>query len=299
MAEGMRRDVVVADGVRVQVAEAGPPEGLPVILLHGFPETGDCWSRLVGPLTAAGYRVLAPDQRGYGASDRPRRVAAYALDRLAGDVLGLIESTGRPRAALVGHDWGGVVAWWVATRFPDRVERLVALNAPHPVAFRRYLATHPGQWLRSWYVLLFQVPWLPEALLRRGGWAMLARALVRTARPGAFAGADLEGYRRAWSEPRAITAMLHWYRAALRHPPAPPADERVRVPALLIWGARDRFLGRGLAGASLALCDRGRVKFLEDATHWLHHEDPEQVSRLVLEFLGEGPGSESRESAAP
>src|SRR5262249_4933840 len=159
------------------------------------------------------------------------------------------------RAAVVGHDWGGIVAWWLAIRHPGRVGRLAILNAPHPVAFRRYLWRHPAQLLRSWDVFFFPVPRLPEANFRRGDWQPLRKALGPTSRPGTFTDLDLDDYRRAWSQPGAMTAMIHWYRAALRRPPGPPADPRVRVPTLLIWGPRDRFLGRGLADASLALCD--------------------------------------------
>jgi pimeloyl-ACP methyl ester carboxylesterase len=287
MADDIRHALIpAADGVRLHVAAAGPEDGPPVILLHGFPEPWTCWRNEISPLAGAGYLVLAPDQRGYGTSDRPGPVAAYALDRLAADVLGIIEATGRPKAAaLVGHDWGGIVAWWVAIRHPERLERLVVLNAPHPVAFRRHLRSHPRQMMRSSYALFFQIPGLPEWLLRRGYWRRLASAMRRTSRPGTFTEAELDEYRRAWSEPGAMTAMLHWYRAALRHRPGPPTDPRVRVPVLLIWGSRDRFLGRDLAPLSLALCDRGRLEFLEEATHWVQHEEPERVNRLLMNFL--------------
>jgi len=273
--------------IRLEVAHLGPENGPPVILLHGFPEGSACWRHQVGPLAAAGFRVTVPDQRGYGLSAKPRGIDAYALDRLAADVLGLIEASESTRVSLVGHDWGGIVAWWVALTDPDRVERLAVLNAPHPVAFRRYLWSHPRQLLRSWYILAFQLPWLPEALLRRRDWRALARMLRVSSRPGTFPAADLDAYRRAWSAPGAITGMIHWYRAALRRPPAPPADPRVNVPTLLIWGTQDRFLGRDLAEASLALCAAGRLERIEEATHWVQHEEPDRVNRLLIDFLRE------------
>ncbi len=288
MIDDLRPTIIRVDGINLSVTRAGPAGGDPVILLHGFPEDWSCWRGQIGPLAEAGFDVLAPDQRGYGASDKPRGVAAYGLDRLADDVAGLIESTGRPSASLVGHDWGGVVAWWTAVRHPARVDRLAILNAPHPVVFRRYLRTHPAQLLRSWYVFFFQVPRLAEAMFRRRNWRGLARALVRSSRPGTFSEADLERYRRAWSEPGAITSMIHWYRAALRHPPATSADPRVHLPTLLIWGARDHFLARGLAERSLALCDAGRLEWFEEATHWVQHEEPERVNRLLIDFLRGG-----------
>jgi pimeloyl-ACP methyl ester carboxylesterase len=279
---------IASNGVTLDVAQAGPESDRPVVLLHGFPEPWACWRRQIGPLAEAGYRVLAPDQRGYGRSDKPRRVADYALDVLAADVLGLVEATGRQRVALVGHDWGAIVAWWVALPHADRLDRLINLNGPHPVAFRRYLRSHPAQLPRSWYVFFFQLPGLPEWQLRRKGWSALTRALRATSRPGTFTDEDLDRYRRAWSEPGALRAMIHWYRAALRHPPRPPTDARVKVPTLLIWGARDRFLGPGLAEASLAFCDRGRLEPIAEATHWVQHEEAERVNRGMLEFLAEG-----------
>jgi epoxide hydrolase 4 len=277
---------IATNGITLHAVQAGPDDGPPVLLLHGFPETWSCWRDQIGPLAAAGYRVTAPDQRGYNRSDKPSRVADYGLDVLAADVVGLIDATGRPKATLVGHDWGGVVAWWVAITHPERVERLAILNAPHPVAFRRHLWTHPGQLLRSWYVFFFQLPLLPEANFRRGSYKILAQALRSTSRPGAFRDEDLDEYRRAWSEPGALRAMIHWYRAALRHPPAAPADPRVRVPTLLIWGMRDRFASPKLVDASLSYCDDARVERIDAATHWVQHEEPDRVNRLLIDFLG-------------
>jgi pimeloyl-ACP methyl ester carboxylesterase len=286
MSDAFRHGTIPTNGLRLHVVESGPEDGPPVILLHGFPELWSCWRRQVGPLADAGFRVLAPDQRGYGLSDKPGPVSAYALDTLADDVLGLIESTGHPRAALVGHDWGGVVAWWVATRNPGRVERLAILNAPHPAASKRYALTSPRQLLKSWYIFAFQLPWLPEALIRRDDCRPLAEILRKTSRPATFSDADLDEYRLAWSRPGAITAMLQWYRAMLRHGPTMKPDARVIVPALILWGVHDRFLERGMAEATLDLCERGRLEFSEQATHWIQHEEPDRVNRRLIEFLG-------------
>lgn len=285
---GERHTESHVNGIRLHVVEAGPPEGPPVVLLHGFPENWYGWRHQIGPLADAGFRVVVPDQRGYAASEKPRAVSAYGLDVLADDAAALVESTGAPHAAVVGHDWGGIVAWWLAIRRPDLVSRLVVLNAPHPIAFRRYLATSPRQLLKSWYTFYFQVPRLPEALFRRRNWASLAGTLRSTSRPGTFSDADLDRYRAAWSEPGAITAMIHWYRAAMRVPPAPREDVRVHVPTLLIWGAQDQFLDLRTTGPSLDYCDRGTLKIIEEATHWVQHEEPERVNRLLLDFLRDG-----------
>jgi pimeloyl-ACP methyl ester carboxylesterase len=210
---------ITCNGVTLNVIRAGPTNGAPVVLLHGFPEPASlCWQRQIRPLGEAGLRLLAPDQRGYNTSDKPEGVAAYTLDVLAADVLGILDAQGLPTAALVGHDWGGIVAWWTALRHPQRVERLAILNAPHPVAGQRYILTHPRQMLKSWYVFFFQLPGLPEAHLKRGNWRPLCRALQKTNRPGIFTENDLDEYRRAWSEPGAIKAMINWYRACRGEP---------------------------------------------------------------------------------
>jgi pimeloyl-ACP methyl ester carboxylesterase len=186
---------------------------------------------------------------------------------------------------VAGHDWGGIVAWWLAVRRPELLGRLAVLNAPHPVVFRRHLRSSPRQLLKSWYAFAFQLPWLPEAMLRRRNWRPLSEALRSSSRPGTFSEADLECYRRAWSEPGAITAMVHWYRAALRHRPRTPADTRIHVPTLLIWGTKDAALDRGLARPSIEQCEHGKLELLEEATHWVQHEEPDRVNRLLLDFL--------------
>ena len=170
----------------MHVAEAGPADGPLVVLLHGFPEFWYGWRHQIGALAAAGYRVLAPDQRGYHLSDRPRGLDAYAVDRLAADVIGLIAARGRDTATVVGHDWGAGVAWWLALRHPSWLERMAILNVPHPAVLLRHLRRDPTQWLRSWYILFFQLPRLPEALLRANDYAGMARGLRRSAQAGTF-----------------------------------------------------------------------------------------------------------------
>jgi pimeloyl-ACP methyl ester carboxylesterase len=282
-------------GITLHAATAGPADGPLVVLLHGFPEFWYGWRKQIRPLADAGLRVVAPDQRGYNLSEKPKGLAHYTLDALADDVVALIDATGRDRAAVVGHDWGGIVAWWLAMRNPERVSRVAVLNAPHPdvLVSNRFLKS-PTQVLKSWYVLAFQLPWLPEAGLGRKHGKSLARSLRKTSRPGAFSDEDLEAYRRAWEQPGALTAMLNWYRAALRARPSRSPSPRVRVPALVLWGVNDAFINRQFANDALSRCDQGRLEFFEGATHWLHHEEPERVNRLLTGFLtadaGEGEG---------
>jgi pimeloyl-ACP methyl ester carboxylesterase len=278
---------VETNGVRLHVVEAGPESGPLVVLLHGFPEFWYGWRRQVPALARAGFRVVAPDQRGYGTSDKPAGVAAYAIDELARDVVGLIEACGRERATVVGHDWGAAVAWWLALVQPQCVERLGILNVPHPAVMRRHLVGNPRQVLRSWYVFAFQPPRFAEWLLAREDFSRLARA-VRGGRRGTCTADDLARYREAWAQPGALTAMVNWYRAAFRAPGRRLATPRVRVPTLVLWGACDRFLGRELVAPSAALCDEARVVFYEGATHWVQHDEAEAVNEELVHLAGHG-----------
>jgi pimeloyl-ACP methyl ester carboxylesterase len=268
----------------LHVAEAGPADGPPTILLHGFPESWLGWRRQIGPLAGSGLRLAVPDQRGYGQSDRPRGLAAYHLDRLAGDVIALADACTFGKFRLVGHDWGGLVAFWTASFFPDRIERLAVLNGFHPGVFGPYLRRHPGQVLRSAYAGAFQLPLIPERLLTARDGLALREMLRRSARPGTFSEADLDRYAEDWRRPGAVTAMLNWYRALARLPREtnPP---RIAAPTLILWGRRDPALQPGLAQASLAHCDRGRVQWIPQATHWVQHEAAAEVNAALIAFL--------------
>lgn len=278
-------EYVETNGVRLHVAMAGPDDGPLAILLHGFPEFSYGWRHQIQHLATDGFRVWAPDQRGYNLSDKPKRVSAYSVEELAKDVVGLIDAAGQERAYLVGHDWGAAVAWWVATRYPERLRQLVILNVPHGAVMQRQLRRSLSQLRKSWYILFFQLPWLPEALARLGNWRQLVKTITSSSRVGTFTDEDFARYRAAWSERGAYRSMLNWYRAALRFPPKLPTDLRITVPTLMIWGAKDRFLGREMAQLSIDLCDQGELVFLEEATHWVQHEEPEAVNQLITRFL--------------
>lgn len=272
----------MTNGLTLHVIETGSRDGRPTFLLHGFPEFWWGWRHQLEPLAREGFRVIVPDQRGYNLSEKPQRVEAYTLDLLAGDILHLADSRELSTFAVVGHDWGGIVGWHLASTRPDRVSRLVAINAPHPAVIRAYARQHPGQMLRSAYAGFFQIPWLPEIVLRAGDFRLMKRAMRSSSRPGTFSDADLDRYQSAWAEPGALTAMLNWYRALSS---SPATTARVPIPTLLIWGVQDRFLQRGLAEASLALCEHGRALWIDDATHWVQHEEPNRVNAAMLAFL--------------
>jgi epoxide hydrolase 4 len=282
----LRHLTLATHGVRLHAVEAGPEDGPLLILLHGFPEFWYGWRRQIGPLAAAGFRVLVPDQRGYNTSDKPRSVAAYGLDQLALDVVGLIDATGVEKACVVGHDWGGVVGWWLGIRYPQRIERLALLNIPHPLVMQRTLLRSAVQRKKSHYIFAFQLPWLPERAFARDDFAYAEKTLRVSSRPGAFNDEDIARYKEAWSQPGAVRSMIHWYRAALRARPRMPKNPRVPVPTLLIWGTQDRFLGEEMAAPSLALCDQGRLERIPEATHWVQHEEAERVNGLLIDFCG-------------
>ncbi len=272
------------NGIRLHCIEAGPRNGPLVILLHGFPEFWWGWRYQIGSLAQAGFRVLAPDQRGYNLSDKPTGRRAYHIDTLAKDVIGLADALGRETFHLVGHDWGGIVAWWVATRYPQRVTKLVIANAPHPSIVGSYMRAHPSQMLRSLYAGFFQLPFVPEALLSANHHRSLKQALLRSSRPGTFSDTDLNLYEQAWSVPGALTCMLNWYRA-LPLAPRHSSDDRLSIPVLVMWGTQDHALEKGLAERSLSLCDKGQVRWFETATHWVHLEAPDAVTTGMLDFF--------------
>ncbi len=275
---------IATNGITLEVAAFGPESGPLVLLLHGFPDLAESWRHQTEPLARAGYRVLVPNQRGYGDSDRPRGVSNYALDLLARDVVGLIDAAGRERAAVVAHDWGAPVACQAASTFPTRVDCVALLAGPHPAAMSKLLRSDFGQLRRSTYMLWFQLPWLSERYLQRDGGRHLADAIQRASRCSLFdSDAIRERYLAAWQKPGAMTAMLNWYRAGLRA----PARERagtIDCRALVVWGAKDAYLTEELGAATAACFTRARLVTLE-ASHWLHLEQPAAVNELLLSFL--------------
>ncbi len=273
------------EGIRLHIVEDGPTEGQAILFLHGFPEFWYSWRHQLSFFADAGYRVIAPDQRGYNLSDKPRGIGAYRIDTLAGDTVALLDALGIQQAFLVGHDWGGSVAWWAAATAPERFPRLAILNVPHPLVMRRFLKSDKTQRRRSWYIFFFQLPWLPEFWYRRRNFEIGVRSLRGTARPGTFSDDDLKAYRQAWGQPGALRAMIHWYRAALRRRPRPPGSMRISQPTLVLWGLRDRFLSQRMIAPSLELCDNARLHELPDASHWVQHEEPGEVNRALAEFL--------------
>jgi epoxide hydrolase 4 len=271
--------------VQLHYREAG--SGPLVVLLHGFPEFWYSWRHLMPALSEAGYHAIAPDMRGYNLSGKPQGIDAYAIDILAEDIAALIRHAGERRAHIIGHDWGGAVAWHLAMRHREMVDRLVILNAPHPRAFARTLRT-PGQLWRSRYMLYFQLPKLPEAAIRRDDFAIIRRILREDpTRPDAFTELDIDRYVAALARPWALTSAINYYRAAARiRPSRPPGySSRIEASTLLIWGDRDKYLSRALTEGLERWVPTLAVEHLPDASHWVLADAPDDVERLVMNFL--------------
>jgi pimeloyl-ACP methyl ester carboxylesterase len=281
------RRVRVGD-IRLHVTEAG--DGPPVVLLHGFPELAHSWRHQVPALAAAGYRAVAPDLRGYGRSDRPAQVEDYGIAALAGDVAGLVAELGGS-AHLVAHDWGGSLAWVLASRAPDTVRSLTILNSPHPVASAEARRESDAQRAKSWYMLLFQFPGVAETWLSADDFANLRAFVFDTAAPGTFSDEDRERFLSALRQDGALTAALNYYRANM--PPAawvrePPQLPPVTAPTMIVWGMADAYLGEELLERSVAKCaGEVRVERLPGVSHWIQQEAPGEVNRLLRDWLGQ------------
>jgi epoxide hydrolase 4 len=272
--------------IKLHAATAG--HGPLVVLLHGFPEFWYSWRHQLAPLAAAGFHAIAPDMRGYNESAKPRGIHSYAVQELVDDVLALIKRESAGPAYLVGHDWGGVVAWRFAALHPELTRRLVILNAPHPAAYARTLRRSLAQWFKSSYVGLFQIPGLAEFVLRRGDYWLIERALRRTPNTNAFSDEDIARYKAALSVPGALTSALNYYRAALWHPRSVFREpQTIKAPTLVIWGEQDSFLSLDLLQDLERWTPDLRIERIATAGHWVQNEAPEEVNRLLLQFLEE------------
>lgn len=284
---GWRETTRSVNGVSLHVVEAGRPGDPLLVLLHGFPEFWWAWRHQITPLAQAGFHVVVPDMRGYNQSEVPEGVAAYELDILAADVVGLADAYRVERFHLVGHDWGAVIGWWVAALYPARLERVVLMDGPHPDVWGRQALRHPTQALRSTYFAFFQLPWVPEATLGGFDFAGLRAMMQGSAKPDTFEPGALDRYAEAWAHSGSLTAMLNYYRA-LRERSSGGEPARLAPPTLILWAGDDKFLERHVAEAGLALCDDGRLEIVEGTSHWLHIEQPERINGRVLAFLSSG-----------
>jgi pimeloyl-ACP methyl ester carboxylesterase len=282
----MRRSTrtINVGAIRLHTVEAGDVRGPLVILLHGFPGYGGSWHAQIDALASSGFRVLAPDQRGFHLSDKPRSVRAYRLDELASDVAALIRVCSARRAIVVGHDWGGQVAWMFAQRFPRMVEKLVIINVPHPRRSLEEGLRSIEQLRKSWYFFFFQLPRLPELWLSRNDYRNLRGWLTREG----VRSSEIVGYvAAAKAGGDSLRGGVNYYRAFMRQVVARtfPRWNRIDAPTLVIWGEKDSFISKGLADPGPELVERLRIERFADARHFVHHDAPGQVNDLLLDFV--------------
>ena len=283
MIETWQHQKVSTNGVQLHCVTQG--EGDLILFLHGFPEFWYSWRHQI-PEFARDHKVVALDLRGYNESDRPQSRSAYHVDELVEDVRGVITALGYDRCVLVGHDWGGAIAWNFVYRYPQLVERLVILNLPHPAKFAQGLRTWQ-QLARSWYILFFQLPFLPELLLQ----VNLQQAMENIFRgmaidKQAFSDVDIEAYTMAMAKPGALTAALNYYRNLptwlLSSRDWPVLRD---VPTLMIWGEEDAALGKELTEGTQAYVEDFQIRYIPNCSHWVQQEQPQRVNQCIRAFL--------------
>lgn len=283
----IRHGYATVNGVRLHYAESGGGDEL-VLLLHGFPEFWYAWRRQLDAL-GKHFHVVAPDMRGYNLSDKPSRVEDYRVDVIARDVIELIDHFGAKHAAIVGHDWGATVAWAVAQRFPERVSKLAVMQVPPAAVWRANMSLR--QLLRSWYMFLFQLPRVPEWMIRRRNMAAIDRTFTNSVfRKGSFNAAEIENYKEALRQPGALTSAVNYYRANFRRLAArgskSKTDERTRVPTLFIFAEQDfAILPETVRGVAEYVDAPYREVRIKDSGHWVQNEAADEINDALIDFL--------------
>jgi pimeloyl-ACP methyl ester carboxylesterase len=287
--------IALPTGVTLNVQIEGPEDGEPILLLHGFPESHRTW-RAVVPELAGDFRVVAPDQRGFGASDKPEGVENYRTDRILEDLVALADAIGLERFTLVGHDWGGAVAWLAALRYPDRLSRLVIVNAPHPLVFQKSLFEDPAQCAASQYISAFRNPAMEQGIAAMGLETFFAKTFASHADISLLSDEERQSYLDDWGAPGAMTAMLNWYRASEIVVPqvgeqadAPAWTKapfpKIVVPTLVLWAMRDTALLPVQLGGLYDLVDNLRLLTIPDAGHFVPWEQPKTVAAAIRDFI--------------
>ena len=272
------------NGVRLHYVSQG--EGPLMLMLHGFPEFWYSWRHQIITFSDS-YRVVASDLRGYNYSDKPQSIKAYSVSELTKDIAGIITQLGYEKCILVGHDWGGALAWYFADEYPEMVNKLIVLNIPHPAKFMESLRT-PQQLKKSWYIFFFQLPYLPEFLLKRNDYQGIASAFTKsTIKESAFTFEDIQAYKKAASQPGALTSAINYYRCSFRQLFKPKkAWKKIDTPTLIIWGENDIFLGKELTHGTTDYVNHLTIKYIPNCSHWVQQEQPQLVNQYIADFLG-------------
>lgn len=277
-----QHEYITTNGVKLHYVTQG--EGPLMLMLHGFPEFWYSWRHQI-PQFAQNFKVVALDLRGYNDSDKPTDQSAYVMDEFIKDVEGVIKGLGYEKCVLVGHDWGGAIAWNFAYAHPEMIQQLIILNLPHPAKFAQGLRT-PQQLLRSYYIFIFQLPWIPELILQSSDYQAIETALKgTTVNKNAFTQVDIKAYKNAAAKPGALTAMLNYYRNIFQQRILNPNQEILEVPTLMIWGENDTALGKELTYDTTAYVRDFQIKYIPNCGHWVQQEQPELVNQYMAEFL--------------
>ncbi|MBC7882777.1 MAG: alpha/beta hydrolase [Anaerolineae bacterium] len=278
-----------ANGIQFHLVEEGDKEKPLLLFLHGFPEYWYSWRHQI-PVMAQNFYTVAPDLRGYNLTDKP--TAGYDLNTLVDDIFALMKALEKETVTLVAHDWGGAIAWAFAYRYPQCLDKLVVLNCPHPARLAEELRGNPQQLLMSWYFFFFQLPWLPETLIRADDYAFIEKAFrAPQIRPGTFSYEDIVKYKQAIAQPGALTAAINYYRNALNLGQLDSLSDRysgskIKSPTMLIWGVEDFALSLALTRNMKRFFDgEFRLELIAECSHWTQQEAPEEVNKLLQEFL--------------
>ena len=280
----MNHNFISTNGIRLHYVTEGT--GKLMLMLHGFPEFWYSWRHQIREFSSD-YQVVAVDLRGYNESDKPEDVQAYKIEEFIKDIQGVIKGLGYENCVLVSHDWGGAIAWCFAYAYPEMVEKLIVMNIPHPAKFREGISSNPQQLLRSWYIFLFQIPWLPEIILQSNNYQAIADAFSKMAiDKTAFSQEDLEAYKQAAAKPGALTAMVNYYRNIF---PGFLTNQqewgKLEIPTLMIWGENDTALGKELTYDTQSYVKNFQIKYIPNCSHWVQQEQPRLVNQYMREFL--------------
>ncbi len=282
MLETWQHECIHTNGINLHYVTQG--EGPLMLMLHGFPEFWYSWRKQI-PEFAKDHKVVAIDLRGYNDSDKPANKEAYVMTEFIADVKGVIEGLGYDRCILVGHDWGGAIAWNFAYAYPNLVEKLIVLNMPHPAKFAEGLRT-PQQLLRSSYMFLFQLPIVPEVLIQLGDYKALESAFLGMAvNKAAFTQQDIDAYKDAFAKRGALTAALNYYRNIFKQGLTRQDWSVLDVPTLMIWGESDTALGKELTYGTETYVRDFQIKYIPNCSHWVQQEQPQLVNQYIREFL--------------
>ncbi|MFN6513980.1 MAG: alpha/beta fold hydrolase [Nostoc sp. CreGUA01] len=280
--ESWKHEYITTNGVKLHYVTQG--EGTLMLMLHGFPEFWYSWRHQI-PEFAQDFQVVAIDLRGYNDSDKPAEQSAYVMDEFIKDIEGVIKGLGYEKCVLVGHDWGGAIAWNFAYEHPEMIDKLIILNLPHPAKFSQGLRT-PQQLLRSYYIFIFQLPWIPELLLQSSNYQAIETAFQGTAvNKNAFTQMDINRYKDAAAKPGALTAMLNYYRNIFGQRILNQNWGILEVPTLMIWGENDTALGKELTYDTTAYVRNLQIKYIPNCGHWVQQEQPELVNQYIAEFI--------------